>query len=38
MHKKLLNEKKALNNKLVSDGINEYYYGIRGNGIVKINK
>jgi hypothetical protein len=23
---------------LVSGGINEYYYGIRGNGIVKINK
>jgi hypothetical protein len=36
MHKKLLQEKKVLNDKLLEDNINEFYYGIRGNKVVKI--
>ena len=38
LHKKLLQEKKELNVKLANDNITNYYYGIRGNKVVKIDK
>jgi hypothetical protein len=38
MHKKLLQENKVLNDELLKDNINEFYYGIRGNKVVKITK
>ena len=38
LHKKLLLEKKELNTKLTIDNITNYYYGIRGNKVVKITK
>jgi hypothetical protein len=38
MNKNLLIEKKALNKQLVIKNISSYYYGIRGNRVVKITK
>ena len=38
LHKKLLYEKKLLNEKLLQDNMLDYYYGIRGNKVVKIMK
>ena len=38
LHKKLLQEKKELNVKLANDNITNYYYGIRGSKVVKIDK
>jgi hypothetical protein len=38
LHKKLLYEKKLLNEKLFQDNMLDYYYGIRGNKVVKIMK
>jgi hypothetical protein len=38
MHKKLLIEKKLLNDKLIQENINDFYYGIRGNKVIKIMK
>ena len=38
MNKKLFLEKKAMNQQLVNSSISDYYYGIRGNKVVKITK
>ena len=38
LHKKLVHEKKELNNNLTNGNITNYYYGIRGNKVVKIDK
>ncbi len=38
MHKKLLIEKKLLNDKLIQENIPDFHYGIRGNIVIKIKK
>jgi hypothetical protein len=38
MHKKLVHDKKLLNDKLLQDNVHDCYYGIRGNKVIKIMK